>query len=302
MLDLHMHSIYSEDGELAPDELVRRCVEAGVDFMAVTDHNSMRGVEEAAAAAKPAGIGFLNGVELDCVYKELNLHVLGYGVSNARGDFTALDEEMDCKYREIAMESLRKTCALGFEVTATEMCSAFRNSMWPNRWTGERFAELIFSKAEYADDPRLKPYRPGGARSDNPCINFYWDFYSQGKACYVEMRFMPIERALEMIHDNGGIAVLAHPGNNLRGHEELFDEIINRGIPGVEAFSSYHTMEQTAYYYRRSCEADRFCTIGSDYHGRLKPAIALGRVAFPDGIARAEVEAEARKNLEKYLR
>ena len=100
MLDLHMHSMHSEDGELAPGELVRRCVEAGVDFMSVTDHNSMHGVEAAAAAAETAGLAFLNGVELNCVYKGLNFHVLGYGVSNAGGDFTQVDADMDRKYLE----------------------------------------------------------------------------------------------------------------------------------------------------------------------------------------------------------
>ena len=302
MLDLHMHSMHSEDGELAPGELVRRCVEAGVDFMSVTDHNSMHGVEAAAAAAKTAGLAFLNGVELDCVYKGLNFHVLGYGVSNAGGDFTQVDADMDRKYLETGMESLRKTCEMGFEVTPEEMLAYYKNASFPNRWTGERFAELIFAKPEYTDDPRLAAYRPGGARSDNPCINFYWDFYSQGKPCYVEMEFMPMARALELIYDNGGVAVLAHPGNNLKGHEELFDEIMALGFEGVEAFSSYHTLEQTQYYFQLARQSGKFVTIGSDYHGRLKPAISLGKVAFPKGIDRAEVEAEARKKLGKYLR
>lgn len=302
MLDLHMHSIYSEDGDIHPAQLVEKCRVAGVDFMSVTDHNSMRGVEEAAVAAKAAGIAFLNGVELDCTYRGLNFHVLGYGMSNARGDFDALDAEMEKKYREVAMGYLRKTRALGFEVTPQELRDVAWWSIFPERWTGERFGEVLLNKPEYADDPRLVPYRPGGARSDNPCINFYWDFYSQGKPCYMEMEFMPMARALEMIMDNGGVAVLAHPGNNLKGHEELFDEIMDLGISGVEAFSSYHSVEQTAFYCRRIRGRGGFCTIGSDYHGRLKPAISLGRVAFPVGIERDGVERKARRALEKYLR
>ncbi len=302
MLDLHMHSIYSEDGDIYPAGLVEQCHAAGVDFMSVTDHNSMRGTEAAAAAAGAAGIGFINGVELDCVYKGLNFHVLGYGMDDSRGDFTALDAEMERKYRSVGMEYLEKTRALGFEVTPQELREVAGWSIFPERWTGERFGAVLLDKAEYANDPRLAPYRPGGARSDNPCINFYWDYFAQGKPCYVEMEFMPMARALEMIYDNGGVAVLAHPGNNLKGHEELFDEIMALGFKGVEAFSSYHTLEQTQYYYQLARKSGKFMTIGSDYHGRLKPAISLGRVAFPKGIDRVEVEAEARRNLEKYLR
>ena len=301
MLDLHMHSVYSEDGEFAPAELVRRCKAAGVDFMAVTDHNSMRAEAEAAAAAKAEGIAFLRGVELDCTYKGVNLHVLGYGVKNDSGDFTALDEEMNRKYRETARASLQKTCELGFHVTEDEMRAFMEGSMWPDRWTGERFGELLLQKPEYREAALLAPYRPGGARSDNPCVNFYLDFYSQGKSAYVEIAFPDLADVLALVHRNGGIAVLAHPGNNLKGRDELFEEIMAMDIAGIEAFCSYHSPEQAEFYDCRSRALGKFSTIGSDYHGRLKPAIELGRVAFPAGVDRAEVEAEARRNLERYL-
>lgn len=302
MLDLHMHSIYSEDGDIPPAELVGRCAEAGVDMMAVTDHNSARGNDEACTAARAAGIAFLPGIELDCTYKGLNFHVLGYGISDHNGDFLALDDDMNRQYKELAMESLKKTCDLGFHVTVEEMVEVSKWSIWPDRWTGERFAEVLLNKPEYAGHPAFLPYRPGGSRSDNPYINFYWDYYAQGKPCYVEMKFPTMQRAVELIHDNGGQVVLAHPGNNLKDHEELFEEILELGFEGVEAFSSYHTPEQSARFCRMTREAGRFCTIGSDYHGRLKPAIFLGKVAFPDGIERGEIEAEARSKLEKYCR
>lgn len=302
MLDLHMHSIYSEDGDFKPVELVKKCKAAGVDMMAVTDHNSVRANEEACAEAKKEGITCLTGVELDCVYKGLNFHVLGYGISDKSGDFAAIEENMERQYRQLAMESLKKTCDLGFHVTAQEMVEVSKWSFWPERWTGERFAEVLLNKSEYADHPAFAPYRAGGSRSDNPYINFYWDFYSQGKPCYVEMQFPPMQRAVELIHDNGGAVVLAHPGNNLKGHEELFGEIMNLGLEGVEAFSSYHSAEQSARFCRMTREMGRFCTIGSDYHGRLKPAIFLGKVIFPEKIERSKVEAEARSKLEKYCR
>ena len=301
MLDLHMHSIYSEDGDFKPAQLVEKCKAAGVDMMAVTDHNSVRANDEACAAAKAAGIVCLPGVELDCVYKGLNFHVLGYGISDQSGDFAVIEADMERQYRELAMESLKKTCDLGFHVTVEEMVEVSKWSFWPERWTGERFAEVLLGKPEYAAHPAFEPYRPGGSRSDNPYINFYWDFYSQGKPCYVPMQFPSMQRILELIHDNGGKAVLAHPGNNLRGHEDLLGEILNLGFEGVEAFSSYHTEEQSAFFCRRTRETGRFCTCGSDYHGRLKPAIFLGKMAFPRGIERSEIEAECIRELEGLL-
>ena len=301
MIDLHMHSIYSEDGDLTPAQLVEICRQAGVDMMAVTDHNSVRANDEACAAAEKAGIACLRGVELDCRYKGLNFHVLGYGISDASGEFTAIDEDMNRQYRELAMESLRKTQALGFEITAEEMRKVSEWSIFPDRWTGERFAEVLLNKPEYADHPMLAPYRPGAARSDNPYINFYWDFYAQGKPCYLEMQFPPMQRAVELIRDNGGAVVLAHPGNNLKGHEDLFGEIMNLGFHGVEAFSSYHTPERAAFFARLSREAGRFCTCGSDYHGRMKPAISMGVMPFPPEMERAEIEGKCRSHLAAFL-
>lgn len=299
MIDLHMHSIYSEDGDNTPVRLVEMCAEAGISLMSVTDHNSARANPEAAPAARAAGIPYLNGIELDCRYKGLNFHVLGYGIRDDHGDFAALDADMNRQYAALAMESLEKTCALGFHVTPEEMQEVSKWSIFPERWTGERFGEVLLNKPEYADHPLFAPYRPGGSRSDNPYINFYWDFYAQGKPCYVEMRFPDMQTALSLIHDNGGAAVLAHPGNNLRGHEELFSEIMALGIDGVEAFSSYHTVQQAAFFCRRAREEGAFCTCGSDFHGRLKPAIFLGRMAFPAEIERSEIEKECFRRLEK---
>lgn len=302
MIDLHMHSIYSEDGDRSPEQLVRQCAEAGVTLMAVTDHNSVRANAESIPAAQAAGIACLPGVELDCVYKGLNFHVLGYGISDDRGDFAAIDASMERQYRELAMESLRKTRAMGFELSVEEMYEVSKWSIFPDRWTGERFGEALMRKPEYADHPMLAPYRPGGSRSDNPYINFYWDFYSQGKPCYVEMQFPSMQHVVELIHENGGKVVLAHPGNNLRGHEDLLGEILALGFEGVEAFSSYHTEAQSAFFCRRTREEGRFCTCGSDYHGRLKPAIFLGQMAFPPEIERSEIEAECIRALEGLLR
>jgi len=299
MIDLHMHSIYSEDGDFKPAELAEKCARAGVELMAVTDHNSVRANDEAIAAAQRLGVACLSGVELDCVYKGLNFHVLGYGIDSAAPAYASIEADMERQYRELAMESLQKTCDLGFHVTVEEMQEVSKWSFWPECWTGERFAEVLLNKPEYANEPLFVPYRPGGSRSDNPYINFYWDFYSQGKPCYVEMVFPSMERAVELIRETGGKVVLAHPGNNLRGHEDLFGEIMALGFDGVEAFSSYHTVEQAAFFCRRAREAGKFCTCGSDYHGRLKPAIELGKMAFTAEIERKEIEKECRRALER---
>ena len=143
------------------------------------------------------------------------------------------------------------------------------------------FAEVLLVMPEYANHPLLKPYRPGGERSDNPYVNFYWDYYSQGKPCYAKIDYPAMEEIVDMIHQNHGVAVLAHPGVNLKGKEFLLDNILNLGIDGIEAFSSYHNPKQAEYYYQTAQEKKIFVTCGSDYHGKTKPSIGIGQHNCP---------------------
>ena len=72
------------------------------------------------------------------------------------------------------------------------------------------------------------------------------------------------------------MAVLAHPGNNLKGKFDIFDEMVEKGLQGVECFSSYHSLETNDYFYQKAKELDLLFTCGSDFHGKTKPAIHLG--------------------------
>ncbi len=276
MIDLHMHSLYSDDGEFSPESLVDQCAAAGVSLMSICDHNCARANQAAQTEARARGIHFIPGIEVDCVYGGYNFHVIGYGIDFLSADFERIEENIRRQGQAASVQMLEKTRALGFEVTEDELQALARDSYWPENWTGEMFAEVLLEKPEYQSHPLLAPYRPGGARSDNPLVNFYWDFYAQGKPCYVNTSFPPMEDVISIIHENQGLAVLAHPGNNLKGKEHLLDGILALGIDGIEAFSSYHTPEQAKHYHEAAKEHQRFVTCGSDYHGKTKPAIALG--------------------------
>lgn len=276
MTDLHMHSRYSEDGEFTPSELVEQCYQKGITTMSITDHNCAKANTEARTQAEAKGIWYINGIEVDCVYKGLNFHVLGYGIDEQSEDFACIEENIEHQSYLVSLERLEKTQVLGFNITQNEMWEMSKDTYWKGMWTGDLFAELLLAKPEYADHPLLRPYRPGGARSDNPYVNLYWDYYAQGKPCYVKMEYPLMEEIISIIHRNHGKAVLAHPGVNLKGHEELLREILDLGIDGLEAFSSYHTPEQAAEFYRQAQKQGLFATCGSDYHGKTKPSISLG--------------------------
>ena len=282
MIDLHMHSRYSDDGEFTPSELIEQCAEKGVRMVSIADHNCAKANEEAAGAAKKKGMLYIPGIEIDCTCQETNFHVLGYGIDFKSGDFEAIEKNISDQSVRASLERLAGTQALGFtHITEAHMQELSKGCYWQGNWSGEMFAEVLLAMPEYADHPLLKPYRPGGERSDNPYVNFYWDYYSQGKPCYAKVDYPTMEEIIDIIHRNHGAAVLAHPGVNLKGKEVLLDGILALGIDGIEAFSSYHTPEQAQYYHRAAREHNLFVTCGSDYHGKTKPAIGIGQHNCP---------------------
>lgn len=270
-IDLHMHSMYSDDGEYTPTQLVDMCHEAGVKIMAIADHNWVKANEEAKKHADELGMTYIPAIEIDCAYKGVNLHVLGYGIDNQEV-FNQLGEDIEKQEIACSMKKLELMNALGFDLKKEQLDALSTNGVY----TGEMFGEALLNDSRYEDHELLNPYRQGGERSDNPYVNFYWDYYAQGKPCYTEIHFPTLEETIQLIHQHGGVALLAHPGNNLKGQFELFDEMVALGLDGVECFSSYHTTETNEYFYNKAKELNVLYTCGSDFHGKTKPSIHLG--------------------------
>jgi len=275
-IDLHIHSRYSDDGDFTPEDLVHQCKEAGIKAMSITDHNSARANAEAKKEAHKQNIDYITGIEIDSTYQELELHLIGYDIDENSPDFIKLDDDLHAKERIASRERLTLTKQLGFNITAEELNAVKNIDDSTGVWTGELFATILLAKKEHMDHPLLLPYRENGERSDNPYVNFYWDIYAQGKPCYVKVEFPKLEEAIAMIKNNGGKAVLAHPGNNLKGRFELFEEIVKKGIDGVEVFCSYHNKKDAEYFYKKAQQHSLIITFGSDYHGRSKPSVKLG--------------------------
>ena len=111
-IDLHMHSLYSDDGEFTPGQLVEMCHEAGVKIMAIADHNWVKAIDEAKKKAEELKIKYIPAIEIDCTYKEINLHVLGYGIDYTNPAFNQLGEdilkqELNCSLKIRTYQSIR---------------------------------------------------------------------------------------------------------------------------------------------------------------------------------------------------
>ena len=145
MIDLHMHSQYSDDGEFAPEELVRQCCECDITVMSVTDHNCARANGEAEQAAQRYGIRYIPGIEIDCTYKGVDFHVLGYGIDWRSEDFASVEENIRHQCIDGSHHQLLKTqeqvdwrsvCGVASAQAGAERPSAFETLSSGRRTVG----------------------------------------------------------------------------------------------------------------------------------------------------------------------
>lgn len=272
--DLHIHSRYSNDGEFEVKEIIRKCFAIGIDTFSVTDHNSVGGSREAQKLTMDdQGINFIPGIEIDCNYRGTDLHLLAFQIDMSGDDFDSLQLRVRQKYLDAVPQMIRNLEELGIAIDRDEVME--KSGGEPP--SAELFAELLLAKTEQHSNPRLLPYLPGGNRSEMPLINFYLDYFAQGKPAYVKIDHLDFEDALSLVRDNGGIPIVAHPGLNLNGSEEVVNELMDRGASGLEVFNNYHSSKQVAYFAGESMKRGALMTCGSDFHGFTKPRILLGQ-------------------------
>lgn len=274
--DLHIHSRYSDDGEYAPAALARMCAERGIGCFAIADHNTVAGVGEAMDEAARLGIRCVPAIEMDCTHEGIGFHVLGYEIDPADAYFAWVEQNIRDQSAQASRAQLALVNAQGFDVTEAELAAVTAGGYWPESWVGEAFAEVLLHAPRFAGSAQLAPYRPGGARSDNPLTNFYWDWCAQGKPCYVDMDYPSMADVVHAIHRAGGKAVLAHPGVNLAGRFEMAEALIPLGLDGIEVYSSYHSADVAAWFADVAQRHGLLATRGSDFHGKAKPAVKLG--------------------------
>lgn len=271
-IDLHIHSNYSSDGEFSPAELVDLSLQAGLTHAALADHNSVRGVREAIEAADGTSLTIIPGIEMDCVFDGVNLHLLGYGIDHFALIFDEIEADIHKQEQDCSGQLVHLVRRMGIEFDDELIEDLASDGVV----TGEMIAEAALIYDQDAKNPLLDPYRGDGARSDNPYVNFYWDYCSQGKPAYTPMSFLSLSQAMDVIRSQNGVPVLAHPGINVKEDPELLAGIIASGVSGIEVYSSYHSPAQVKFYKDAALSHDLLLTCGSDFHGKTKPSIMIG--------------------------
>jgi predicted metal-dependent phosphoesterase TrpH len=234
--DLQSHSTYS-DGSLSPGEVVHRAAQAGVELLALTDHDTVDGVSAAVDAGRRHGVEIVPAVELSSVGAGVeDLHILGYGIDHTDPDLLATlhDFRQDRGRRIHAMaDRLRE---LGFTIGEIEHESPGRPHL----------AEALL------------PQLPGMDRDE-----IFARYLVPGNPTYVGRERPTVEQAIEVIHRAGGVAVWAHPFWDL--DEPPLDAFA--GLDGVETFYITYSEEQTRSLYAAAIARGMLTTGSSDFHG-----------------------------------
>ncbi len=271
-IDLHMHSYYSDDGEFEPKTLVSLCIDRKIKYFSIADHNCVKAIDEAKVYCKGKDIEIIPAIELDCTFDSVNLHVLGYGIDYHSPIFNEIQENIMLQEQTASKKRIELIRKIGIDFSNELIRSLSRNGIV----TGEMIAEAAMELDKDRINPLLQPYYQNGSRSDNPYVNFYWDYCAQGKPAYAEVKFISLQEAIKVIEENGGIPVLAHPGNNLKENTSLLEAIIACGVRGIEVYSSYHSEKQVSFYKEFALKHKLLLTCGSDFHGKTKPSISIG--------------------------
>jgi predicted metal-dependent phosphoesterase TrpH len=257
--DLHAHSTAS-DGTLAPSELMARAAAAGVKVMALTDHDTLAGLDEAAGAAAAQGMAFVPGVEISVTWQRMTVHIVGLGVDAAnarlRDGLAGLVEFRDWRAEEIG----RRLAKAGIE-GAFEGARALSNGRLISRTHFARF--LVES---------------GHAESVGQVFK---KFLVNGKPGHVSGQWASLEDAVAWIRGAGGQAVIAHPARYSMTRtklRKLIGEFAELGGEAIEVVSGSHSRDEYFTMARHAADFGLAASAGSDFHDPANPWIELGRL------------------------
>ena len=258
--DLHTHTDRS-DGRLSPARLVKRAAEREIQVLAVTDHDTVDGIEAAVAAAEPHDLAVLTGTELSVSLDETELHLLAYGFDSGHERVRECLEAMQEARRRRAWEMIDRLRKQGVEVED----AALREHISTTSAVGRPHVAAALVRGGYVDT-----------------LDDAFDRYlGRDGPGFVAKPAFPADEALAVIHEAGGIGVLAHPGHWTPTRQ--IRRLVAAGLDGIEVYHPSHGSSLRRYYRRIARSYDLLVTGGSDYHGHTSEEEArLGHIGLND--------------------
>ena len=259
-VDLHVHSSAS-DGSLSPKKLVTEAKAAALRAIALTDHDTTEGVDEALAAGAAMGLEVIPGIEISADHYPGSMHILGLFIDHHH---SGLDEQLQILKQARADRNpqiIAKLQKFGLAITMAEVLAVAGGGQVGR----PHIAQILVNKGYVASFQEA------------------FDRYLGNHApAYVnKFRFSP-QKAIAMITAAGGVAALAHPFTleyTSSGHlKTILQQLRDWGLTAIEVFYPEHSLERQESYKKLARELGLLMTGGSDYHGVIKPEVKLGVV------------------------
>jgi hypothetical protein len=270
--DLHLHTRCS-DGTYTPAELAGRAQELGLATIALTDHDTMEGCAETAAACAAAGVDFIPGTELTAETGGKEVHILGYFLDIAHAELLAELRAAQAVRQERIHEMVRRLNERGLALSA----------------------QAVFNLADCRSPGRPHVARAlveGGFVRD--LDQAFEKYLKKDRPAWVPKKKLSVARAIALIHAAGGVAVMAHPALN---HDDgLVARVAALGLDGLECQHPKHNAEAVGKYRRLAGELGLVATGGSDCHGRSKNRPTMGTVLLDDAQVTALRAARDRRH------
>lgn len=271
-VDLHVHSNRS-DGSLSPSDLVLEAKKKGLCAFALTDHDTVDGIDEALSTAKDSGIRLIPGIELSTEYEGKDIHIVGLLIDKEQPVF----KEKLKKFVDSRTERNRKMCQrltdAGLPLTYEEL--------------QEEFPDSVITRAHYAQILLKKGYIKS--------LKEAFDRYIGDRGpCFVPREKITPEDGVRLILNAKGIPILAHPLLYGMGEERLqclIERLKDAGLVGMEAIYSTYTPSEEVQMRRLAEKNGLLPSGGSDFHGKAKPGLSMGngygRLYVPEEILTA---------------
>ncbi len=283
--DLHTHTICS-DGNFTPEQLIDAARQQGLELLALTDHDTLNGLERTRTLAGEAGLRFIPGTELSTTWQGHSTHLLGYFPCDWRLDGTPARDFLQWLQRlrerrhnrnEMLAESLRKH-GIPFQTSYLSSGQTGGSGEPPSSTPA---AATPGQAPRQFGRPHIARWLTQHGYADSVADAFQ-RYLLPGTPTYVRLDGARTEEAIEAIHAAGGRASLAHPGRFKFSWQPSLPELVRAGLDGLECWHSSHTTEQAEAYQRLARQLGLRVSGGSDFHGR--EGEQPGGVAIPDGV------------------
>lgn len=259
MIDLHTHSTAS-DGSCTPSELMQQAKDIGLSAIALTDHDTLDGLDEASRAAEKLGIQFIAGIELEIKHHPGEFHLLGLGLEDWHNSSLALflDEIRENRNnRNALMVDLIREDGIDLSHEDLHRAAGGRIIARPH------FAKVLVEKKVAKN------------------IKHAFDrFLGVGQKFYLPKEVIDLEKGIKLIHEAGGKAIVAHPLSLYLSWGKMPEHFKNwkeQGLDGIEARHSGANKNQMARFEKLAEECGFIISGGSDYHGKNRKDRALGK-------------------------